>query len=271
MKRSIVARFILWFMAATVVLPLLWTLLNAFKQNVDLLTATPRLFFLPVLDNLVYVLSRKSVSGALVNSLIICLSAVGIGLAVGLPGAYAVARHKNRITDEIQFFVLSLRFLPPVAVAIPLMVIWLNLGIYDSRLGLILAYSLLTISITMWLAIPAFQQVPLAIEEAARVDGYGPYAVFARIALPVAGQSLLGALAFSFVLVWNEFLMALMLTTSDAKTLPIVASEMSQLGMNVPWGILNAAVVLLSLPPLLMLGLLSGFLNKMFSSKSRQE
>jgi multiple sugar transport system permease protein len=71
------------------------------------------------------------------------------------------------------------------------------------------------------------------------------------------------------VLIWNEFLMALMLSTSNAKTLPIVASEMSQLGMNVPWGILNAAVVLLSLPPLLLLGLLSSFMNSMFSNKSR--
>ncbi len=160
-----------------------------------------------------------------------------------------------------------------MAVAIPLMVIWLNLGLYDTRLALIVTYSLLTISITIWLAIPGFQRVPKEIEEAARVDGYGPYdgpyAVFFRVALPVAMRALLGALAFSFVLIWNEFLMALMLSTSNAKTLPIVASEMSQLGMNVPWGILNAAVVLLSLPPLLLLGLLSSFMNSMFSNKSR--
>ena len=185
------------------------------------------------------------------------------------PAAYAVARNPNRWTNEVPFFVLSLRFLPPVAVAIPLMVIWLNLGLYDTRLALIVTYCLMTISITVWLAIPVFQRVPKEIEEAARLDSYGPYAVFFRVALPVAMRSLLGALAFSFVLVWNEFLMALMLTTSDAKTLPIVASEMSQMGMNVPWGILNAAIVLLSLPPLLLLGLLSSFINRMFSIKSR--
>ena len=115
----------------------------------------------------------------------------------------------------------------------------------------------------------AAQRVPKEIEEASRIDGYGAYAIFFRIALPVAMKTLLGALAFSFVLVWNEFLLALMLTTSDAKTLPIVASEMSQLGMNVPWGILNAAVVLLSLPPLLLLGLLSSFMKTVFSNKSR--
>ena len=164
---------------------------------------------------------------------------------------------------------LSLRFLPPVAVAIPFIVIWLNLGLYDTHLSMIATYSLITISITIWLSIPAFEQVPIEVEEAARVDGYGPYAVFLKVALPVATKTLLGALAFSFVLVWNEFMLALMLTTSDAKTLPIVASEMSQQGLNVPWGILNAAVVLLSIPPILMLGLLSGFINRAFAQKSR--
>jgi multiple sugar transport system permease protein len=262
-------RAILLLMALIVLFPVLWTLLSAFKQNVDLLTPTPKLIFTPTLENIAYVLGRPSVLQALLNSLLICSASVVIGIILGLPAAYAVARFPNRWTDEVQFFVLSLRFLPPVAVAIPLMVIWLNLGLYDTKLALIVTYSLLTISITIWLAIPGFQRVPKEIEEAARVDGYGPYAVFFKIALPVATRALLGALAFSFVLIWNEFLLALMLSTSDAKTLPIVASEMSQLGMNVPWGILNAAVVLLSLPPLLLLGLLSGFMNALFSNTSR--
>jgi len=265
----LLARATLVLMAALVLLPLLWTLLNAFKRNVDLLTPVPRLIFAPTLDNIGYILGRSSVFEALVNSVVICTVAVIIGLVLGLPAAYAVARHRNRWTREVQFFVLSLRFMPPVAVAIPLMVIWLNLGLYDTRTSMIAAYALLTISITIWLAVPAFERVPREVEEAARVDGYGPYAVFFRVALPVAARLLAGALAFSFVLVWNEFLLALMLTTSNAKTLPIVASEMSQLGMNVPWGILNAAVVLLSLPPLLLLGILGGFLNTMLAPKSR--
>jgi multiple sugar transport system permease protein len=269
MITRLLGKSVLYFCAAIVLVPLLWTLMNSFKVNADLLTPIPKIFFNPTLENITYVLSRRTVFGALQNSLVICLSAVGLGLVLGLPAAYAIARHPNRITQEIQFFVLSLRFLPPVAVAIPFMVIWLNLGLYDTRLSMIVTYSLITISITIWLSIPAFQQVPKEVEEAARVDGYGPYAVFAKVALPVAIKSLLGALAFSFVLVWNEFMLALMLTTSDAKTLPIVASEMSQLGLSVPWGILNAAVVLLSIPPLLLLGLLSGFLNRAFKPKNR--
>ncbi|MEM8571041.1 MAG: carbohydrate ABC transporter permease [Pseudomonadota bacterium] len=256
-------------MAFIVLFPIFWTALNAFKVNADILVTTPKFIFEPTFENITYVLGRNSVLTALTNSLVISLTSVIIGIVLGLPAAYAVARYPNRWTEEIQFFVLSLRFLPPVAVAIPLMVIWLNLGLYDSWTAMIATYSLLTISITIWLSVPAFQQVPKAIEEAARVDGYGAYAVFLKIALPVAMKTLIGAVAFSFVLIWNEFLIALMLTTGKAKTLPIVASEMSQVGMDVPWGILNAAVILLSIPPLLLLGLLSGFMNSMFSNKSR--
>lgn len=262
-------KILLLFCAAAVLVPVFWTLLNAFKVNADLLTPVPQFFFDPTLENISYVLNRRSVFGALYNSIIICLSSVGLGVVLGLPAAYAIARNPNKITKEIQFFVLSLRFLPPVAVAIPFMVIWLNMGMYDTHLSMIITYSLITISITIWLSIPAFQQIPKEIEEAARVDGYGPYAVFLKVALPVAMKSLLGALAFSFVLVWNEFMLALMLTTGNAKTLPIIASEMSQQGLNVPWGILNAAVVLLSVPPLLLLGLLSGFLNRAFARKTQ--
>ncbi len=148
------------------------------------------------------------------------------------------------------------------------MVIWLDLGFYDTRISLIVTYTLLTLATVIWLGVPAFARVPKEVEEAARVDGYGPYAVFFLIALPIASRSLIGAVAFAFVLVWNEFLIALMLTTSDAKTLPIVASELTQLGRDVPWGILNASVVLLSIPPLLLIGILGGLLNNAFRRKS---
>jgi multiple sugar transport system permease protein len=246
----------------------LWTLLNAFKNRVDIVTPVPLIIFQPTLDNLLYVLGRDSVALGLTNSVLVSGASVLIGVIFGLPTAYAVARYPIRLAVDIQFFVLSLRFLPPVAVAIPLMVIWLDLGLYDTRWALIASYTLLTLSSIIWLAVPAFKQVPKEVEEAAKIDGYGPYAIFFLIALPVASRSLIGAVAFSFVLVWNEFLIALMLTTSDAKTLPIVASELTQLGRDVPWGILNASVILLSLPPLLFIGILSGFLNRIIKKSA---
>jgi multiple sugar transport system permease protein len=123
---TLVLRALLFVAAALVVLPLLWTLLNAFKTNADLLVSTPKLVFQPVLDNISYVLNRRSVARALTNSVIICSTAVALGAILGVPAAYVIARFKNRLTAEAQFFVLSLRFLPPVAIAIPMLVIWLG-------------------------------------------------------------------------------------------------------------------------------------------------
>lgn len=262
-----IADAVLVLAALSAVLPVLWTLVNSFKNRVDIATSVPRLIFTPTLDNYLYVLSRESASAGLVNSMVIAGVSVALGALLGLPAAYALARYPGRWTNDIQFFVLSIRFLPPVAVAIPLMVIWLEVGLYDSRTALIVTYTLMTLSSTIWLAVPAFKRVPREIEEAGVVDGYSKYAVFFRVALPVASRSLIAAVAFSFVLVWNEFLIALMLTTSDAKTLPIVASELTQLGRDVPWGILNASVILLSLPPLLLIGVLNGLLNTSLKKK----
>lgn len=265
------ARGVLTLTAFAAIVPVLWTFINSFKNRVDIVTSVPKFIFTPTLDNYLYVLGRESVVGGLVNSVVIVGTSVLLGALLGLPAAYALARYPIRWAKDIEFFVLSIRFLPPVAVAIPLMVIWLELGLYDTRISLITTYTLMTLATTIWLAIPAFKAVPPEVEEAAVVDGYGPYAVFFMIALPISAKSLIGAIAFSFVLVWNEFLIALMLTTSDAKTLPIVASELSQLGRDVPWGILNASVILLSVPPLLMIGVLSGFLNAAFKKRKVDE
>ena len=249
-------------------IPIYLILVSSLKQPVDMFSQPPKFIFTPTLQNYYDLFTVRPFHLQILNSLMVALGSTAFSLVVGSLAAYAIARYPNRWSADIQFFVLSLRFLPPVAVAIPLMVIWLDLGFYDTRLSLIATYTLLTLATVIWLGVPAFARVPKEVEEAARVDGYGPYAVFLRIALPVASRSLIGAVAFAFVLVWNEFLIALMLTTSDAKTLPIVASELTQLGRDVPWGILNASVVLLSIPPLLLIGILSGLLNNAFRRKS---
>lgn len=248
--------------------PLVWTLLNSFKQLTDIVTPVPKFFFDPTLDNYAYVFSRPSLKSALINSCVVTGVTVAIAALLGIPGAYAVARYPTRRNDGIRFFILSLRFLPPVAIAIPLIMLWISAGLYDSRTALIATYLLIALGTIMWLAIPAFERIPREVEEAARIDGCGPYAVFFRVALPMAVPGLFGAVVFCFVLIWNEFLIALVLTTSAAKTLPVVASEFTLLGRNVPWGILNASVVVLSIPPLIFVGVLSRLLSRQMNAAS---
>lgn len=250
-------------LAVVAVFPILWAVLNSLKNLLDIVTPTPRFIFTPTLDNYRQVISSPEVLIALENSSVIVGTAVILGTVLGVPAAYVIARFHVPAKRDIQFFLLSLRFLPPVAVAIPLIAIWVDLGLYDTRFSMIVTYLLTTLSTITWLSIPVFQRMPREIEEAATLDGYGPYAVFWRIALPTCGNTLLGGIIFSFVLVWNELMMGLALTSSRSATLPVVASAFTSLGQEVPWGVINASTVLLALPPIIFVGVLIRLLNSM--------
>lgn len=243
--------------------PVLWTVLNSFKSLRDIVSPIPVLLFRPTLANYATVLATPSVRSGLGNSVVVATGAVSLGIVLGWPAAHALARMTGRAKRELLFTVLSMRFMPPVAVAIPLAALSLDLGLYDTRFGLILAYGLISVSTIVWMSVPAFENVPRDVEEAAELDGYGPFAVFGRVSLPLAAPALLGGVLFTFVLIWNELLIALVLTARHV-TLPVVASSFATFGMEVPWGVINASAILLSVPPILFLGLLTRFLRRFF-------
>lgn len=265
---NIIVRFLIIFMVIIAVLPILWTALGALKKLRDIVTPVPKLFFSPTFENFATVLQNPAIRDGLVNSVLVVSIAVLIGALLGIPAAYTLARHARRIGNDYQFFVLSLRFMPPVAIAIPFILIYLELGIYDTLFGLVLVYLITTISTVIWLAVPAFERVPLNIEEAAQMEGCTPFEVFYKFALPIAAPSLFGAVVFTFVLVWNELLLALTLAAQNA-TLPVVAASITSLGKEVPWGVINAATILLVLPPLVFIGMLMGVINTMVGKGQR--
>lgn len=264
----IVPRIIVSLLVLLALSPILWTVLGAFKQLRDIVTPIPKLVFMPTLENFVTILGNPSIRDGLINSVIVVGVSVLVGAALGIPAAHTLARHARKWGDDMQFFVLSMRFLPPVAIAIPFIVIYLDLGIYDTLGGLILVYLVTTISTVIWLSVPAFERVPRDIEEAAAMEGCSDWEIFHRFSLPIAAPSLFGALVFTFVLVWNELLLALTLAAQNA-TLPVVAASITSLGKEVPWGVINAATVILVLPPLVFIGLLMGMINSMVRSGSR--
>lgn len=258
-------RLLLLGLVLVALIPILWTVLGAFKRLRDIVTPVPKLFFDPTLENFATILNNPTIRDGLLNSIVVAGLAMVIGAVLGIPAAHTLARHVRRWRDDMQFFVLSLRFMPPVAIAIPFIVIYLDLGIYDTLGGLVLVYLVVTISTIIWLAVPAFERVPRDVEEAALMEGCSDAEVFWRISLPIAAPSLFGALVFTFVLVWNELLLALTLAAQNA-TLPVVAASITSLGKEVPWGVINAATVVLVLPPLLFIGLLMGLINSMARS-----
>lgn len=262
------ARLVLALLVLVALMPILWTALGAFKELRDIVTPTPRLVFTPTLENFRFILSNPIIRDGLLNSVIVVTAAVGIGAVLGIPAAHTLARHARKWGDDAQFFVLSLRFMPPVAIAIPFIAIYLDLGLYDTLFGLILVYLVTTISTMIWLSVPAFERVPREIEEAAQMEGCTDAEVFWRFSLPIAAPSLFGALVFTFLLVWNELLLALTLAAKNA-TLPVVAASITSLGKEIPWGVINAATVVLVLPPLVFIGLLMGMINSMVRAGGR--
>lgn len=260
--------FILVCLLTVIILfPIAWTLLGSFKQLKDIVTTEPKFLFVPTLDNYTTIFRSADIFKGLKNSIVISGVTTMLGVLFAVPAAYVLSKYKNKRTPDFKFFILSMRFMPPVAVVIPWISIWLSLNLFDSHTALITTYLIISISTIGWMAVAAFDRVSDQVEEAAYVDGCNQYEIFWRISLPVAFKSLLGAIAYAFVVVWNELLIALTLTSSRSLTLPVVAAAYTTMGKEVPWGILNASTIILAIPPMLFLGLIAGFMNSLFKHK----
>src|SRR5690606_17210006 len=137
----------------------------------------------------------------------------------------------------------------------------------DTRVALVATYLSITISTMLWLSIESFKQVPIELEEAAQLEGLGPLGVFLRIALPLAIPSLVGMSMFVFILVWNEFFLAFVLTARQAVTMPVASASFAAVGMEVPWGQLSASISLLLVPPLILSYFFLRYLPNFFGTK----
>ena len=264
MKKYILPNLLILILILFAIIPIFYALLGSFKELKDIVTPIPKIFFSPTLENYITVLTTDSVLKGIKNSIIIVGISLLIGIIVGIPASYAIARYNPRGSSDLRFFYLSIRFMPPVAIVIPFIGIFLDLGLYDTKTAIIITYLPITISSIIWLSIPAFQSVPRDIEEAAGIEGCSYFGIFTKIALPVASPSLIGAIIFTFVITWNELLIALSLSSKNV-TLPVVAASFTSLGFETPWGVINASAILLAIPPLLFVFMIINFIKKFIS------
>jgi len=248
------------------IFPIYWTAISSFKFVRDIVTPIPKFIFTPTLSNYIDVLKIADIRSGLFNSFIVVTGATLLGFILGVPAAYVLARFSFKHKDDLQFWVLSLRMMPPVAVVIPFISIWLGLGLFDTYISLIITYLLISLPVIVWLSIDCFRSVPIECEEAAMVEGCSYFQVFYKIALPIAGPTLIGGLLFSFILVWNEFFLAFVLT-SEKMTMPVVAAAFAMVGMEIPWGLICASICLLSIPPLILASIFRKFLQSYFLPK----
>jgi len=189
---------------------------------------------------------------ALVNSTIVAIGTVSISIAVGILGAYAFARLKFRFRRATLMVFLATYMLPQIALLIPLYLILNSLGLLDTITGLILVDCALVIPFVLWVLSNYFLTIPVELEEAARIDGTTRLGALFRVVLPAAKPGIFAAIMFSFLLAWDEFMYALIFTSSDAaKTLPVAISEFAG-RYTTDFGLVAAGGILAALPPIIV-------------------
>jgi len=239
--------------------PLVWILLMSFKNPGDVIAVPPKLFFKPTLDN--YLALFGFSRGGLVtagsffsyfkNSLILSVGSVLLSLVLGMPAAYAIARLRFAAKESLAFTYLSFRFVPEITIILPLYVVFQQLRLYNTYTGLILVYQLISLPLIIWMMRSYFEEIPLAIEQAARTDGYSWGGAFFRLVLPLAAPGIAATLILAFIFCWNNFIFGLML--GGTTTQPITVGLLSFMGTNeVQWGLMAAATVIAIVPELVM-------------------
>jgi len=191
------------------------------------------------------------------NSVIASLGASALAVVIGSLAAYGLSRFEYKFgrwrNQDISFFFLSQLILPPVVLAMPFLILYKELALLDTRIGLILVYTLMVLPIVIWVMRDQFDTIPNEMEQAALVDGCSIWGAFLQIVLPIARPGMVAAFILSMVLCWNEYFFASLLTGFDAQTLPVmVASQTGSQGIN--WWTM-AALSTAAIAPLLLTGI----------------
>jgi len=254
-RGSDVLRFV--FLAVCVVFvlaPLYWVFVTSIKPSDDYLAIPP--VWYPDEPTIVHytaaLFAYRGLNG-LINSLIISISATILSCLFGTLMAYSLARF-NTGGQHLSFWVLSQRFLPPIAIVLPIFLNYRALGLNDTHLGMILAYTVFTLPVSVWMMFAYFRGMPRSLEEAALVDGCTRWTSFWRVAVPLAAPGIVAAAVFTFIACWTEFFFALVLTSRDAYTLPTVFRAFLSF-QGAQYGEASALAIV-SLVPSIILGVL---------------
>ena len=204
--------------------PILWTVLTAFKTEADAAAEPPVFLFSATFANFHEVFSADYLR-YFENTVILAGGSTVLALVLGLPAAYSLAFNPSRHTPKVLSWVLSTKMLPAVGALIPLIVIYKRVGLFDSRLGMILLYAAFNLPLVIWMMRSFFADLPKEILEAATVDGAGFLRIMTRIVLPLTAPGLAATALLSLIFSWNEFLLAVNLTSANSGTLPVFISS----------------------------------------------
>lgn len=241
--------------------PIVLVVLSSFKQPAQIFEVPPSLIFAPTLDNyrLLWKQSPEFFRG-LASSLTVTIGVTLLALFASLCSGYVYARYRSLALDASAFAVLVVRMMPPIVVTVPLFPIANAFALNDTHLLLVLLYAAFYVSLGTYIMRAFIAQLPVELEEAAAVDGAGLPAILVRIVLPLAVQGLVALALFVIVFAWNEYLFAMIFTTREAKTAPVVIGEMLGTVEGVQWGPIFAATTIQLLPIVALVIALQRFL-----------
>lgn len=249
-KTAVIVQYaVLIALAAACLFPIYVMVLTSFKVQTQIFAKAPEWLFVPTLSNYAAVLGEDRFGRYLANSLIVGLVSTVLTLLIGSMAAYALSRFRFLGRGAFSIGTLLLRTIPPAVLTVPVFVIWSEWGLVDGLSGVILVYVALNLPFTIWVLFAFIDQVPTELEEAAAMDGCGPFRVFFTIILPLIRPGLAAAGIFTFRVAWNELILSLVLTNRFSRTLPVAAS-LYITDVGVEWGKIMAIGTLIALPPL---------------------
>ena len=243
---------------ALIALALVWSagpiallVLSSFKSPHEIFAVPPVWWFAPTLDNYTVLWrERPEFFRALGSSLVVTLGATLLVIVASTLAGYVYARLRNRFLSATAFGLLAARMLPPIIITVPLFPILNALHLNDTHTLLILLYAAFYVSLGTWIMRAFVARLPVELEEAAAVDGAGVLSILLRVVLPLVIPGVIAVTIFAVVFAWNEYVFAMIFTTRNARTAPVVIGEMLGTVEGVQWGVIFAAATLQLVPVL---------------------
>jgi polyol transport system permease protein len=252
-QRRILTTAAAWIIGFLIFFPILWMVLTSFKTELEAFSTPPKfLFFDWTLENFGVVQERSNYLKFAGNSIILSVGSTLVGLLFAVPAAWAMAFSPGKRTKDLLMWMLSTKMMPPVGALIPIYLIFKEVGLLDSRGGLIVVLFLLNLPIIVWMLFTYFKEIPGEILEASRMDGATLWREIVYVLTPMAVPGIASTLLLNVILAWNEAFWTLNLTTTEAAPLTaFIASYSSPEGLF--WAKLSAASTM-AVAPILVLG-----------------
>ena len=229
------------------IIPVIWFVLVSFQPKDVAQAGGLTLHFKPTFENYINVFSKMNYFKFIKNSLIVCATSTLLVVLLASLTSYALTRRKTEFTNSLSWWILSNKMFPPIAIVIPIYLVMSKVHLLDTYFGLILVYLAANLPYAVWMLISFFDDIPISLDEAGRIDGCNNLQILQKVVFPLAGPGILSTGIFVFVLTWSEFLMALLLTGTNTKTLPVaIAAFITDRGIE--WGSMAAAGTALIIP-----------------------